>query len=75
MYQDESGANAPELVDGMIPVTYNGTNWVKADVYNEWYNYNNQKWANAVTVTEENRATYMSAEAGTVIPMEDINTM
>ena len=75
VYQDESGANAPELVEGMIPVTYNGTNWVKADVYNEWYNYNNQKWANAVTVTEENRATYMSAEAGTVIPMEDINTM
>ena len=75
VYQDESGANAPELVEGMIPVTYNGTNWVKADVYNEWYNYNNQKWANAVTVTETNRATYMSAPIGTEIPMEDINTM
>ena len=75
IYQDPSGANSPELVDGMIPVTYNGTNWVKADIYNEWYDYNNQEWANAVTVTETNRATYMSAEAGTVIPMNDINTM
>ena len=77
IYQDESGANVPELVDGMIPVTYDEekSSWVKADVYNEWYNYNNQKWANAVTVTETNRATYMSAPAGTVISMDDINTM
>ena len=77
IYQDESGANVPELVEGMIPVTYDEekSSWVKADVYNEWYNYNNQKWANAVTVTETNRATYMSAPAGTEIPMEDINTM
>ena len=74
-YTDTSGANVPKLVDGMIPVTYNGTNWIKADIYNEWYDYNNQEWANAVTVTETNRATYMSAEAGTVIPMNDINTM
>ena len=77
IYQDESGANVPELVEGMIPVTYDEekSSWVKADVYNEWYNYNNQKWANAVTVTETNRATYMSAPAGTEISMEDINTM
>ncbi len=75
VYRDESGANPPELVDGMIPVTHNGTNWVKADTSSKWYDYNNQEWANAVTVTEENRATYMSAEAGTVIPMDDINTM
>ena len=75
IYTDESGANAPELVEGMIPVTYNGTNWIKADTSSEWYNYDNQEWANAVTVSETNRATYMSAEAGTEIPMEDINTM
>ena len=69
--------NAPELVEGMIPVTYDEErkSWVKADTSSKWYDYNNQEWANAVTVTEMNRATYMSAEAGTVIPMEDINTM
>ena len=59
----------------MIPVTYDGSKWVKADTSSKWYDYNNQEWANAVTVTEENRATYMSAPAGTEIPMEDINTM
>ena len=75
IYQDESGANPPELVDGMIPVTYAGSKWVKADTSSKWYDYNNQEWANAVTVTEENRATYMSAPAGTEILMEDINTM
>ena len=75
VYQDESGANPPKLVEGMIPVTYDGSKWVKADTSSKWYDYNNQEWANAVTVTEENRATYMSAEAGTVIPMDDINTM
>ncbi len=74
-YRDASGANPPKLVDGMIPVTYNGTSWVKADIYGEWYNYEKQMWANAVTVTETNRATYMNAPSGTVIPMEDINTM
>ena len=39
------------------------------------YAYQDQIWANAVTVTETNRETYMSAEVGTEIPMEDINTM
>jgi len=69
-----SGANAPELVGDMIPVVYDGTNWVKASSDN-WYDYNNQKWANAVTTTSTNRATYTSASAGTTISMDDINTM
>lgn len=77
VYRDESGANAPKLVEGMIPVIYDEAqaSWVKADITNKWYDYNSQEWANSVTVTETNRASYMSASAGTVIPMEDINTM
>ena len=77
VYRDESGANAPELVDGMIPVVYDEAqaSWVKADTDGEWYNYQKQKWANAVTVTEKNRDTYRNAEAGIVISMDDINTM
>ena len=75
-YTDTSGANAPELVEGMIPVVYDETksSWVKQDL-DKSYAYQDQIWANAVTVTEENRATYMSAPAGTEILMEDINTM
>ena len=43
----------PELSSNMIPVKYEGNSWVKADKSNQnnsWYNYNEQKWANAVTL-------------------------
>ena len=70
--------NAPELATNMIPVTYDGNNWVKADSTNSnnsWYNYDSKVWANAVTVTEQNRSTYLNAKVGTPISMDDINTM
>ena len=84
---DTSGANAPVLASNMIPVYYDETNetWKKVDVSNTdktnpWYSYNSSgeykgMWANAVTVTETNRQTYLNATPGTVIPMDDINTM
>ena len=72
-YVDASGANAPDLADGLIPVVYDGTNWVSADTSSDWYAYGEQRWANAVTTTATNRAKYKVA--GTVIPMSDINTM
>ena len=79
---DESGANEPKITSNMIPVYYDETNsvWRKADVKNskeqyKWYDYNNKMWANAVTVSETNRQTYLNADAGTTIPMSDINTM
>ena len=67
--------NEPKLSTGMIPVIYDGTNWVKASVTSKWYDYENKKWANAVTVSESNRTKYMNAKAGTPISMDDINTM
>jgi len=72
--------NAPELATNMIPVTYDGENWVKADSTNSnnsWYNYDNKVWANAVTVTEvdNSRSDLVDAPVGTPIPMERINTM
>ena len=42
---------------------------------NRWYNYVNHIWANAVTVKEANRQTYLNANIGTPISMDDINTM
>ena len=75
LQEDPTGANRPVLAEGMIPITYDGSKWVKADkygVYNEWYDYGNQKWANAVIVTSATIETYMNANAGTAIPENDI---
>ena len=79
---DSSGANNPVLASNMIPVYYDETNsvWKKADTSNKtmenrWYNYDNHIWANAVTVTKINRATYLNASPGTTISMDDITTM
>ena len=72
---DPSGANRPVLAEGMIPITYDGSKWVKADkygAYNNWYDYGNQKWANAVMVTSTKRETYMNADVGITIPENDI---
>ena len=76
VYADTSGANSPKLVTGMIPVVYNECkqSWEKADV-GYWYDYDQQIWANAVTVTEGTRGKYTSAKAGTEISMADINAM
>jgi len=79
---DNSGANQPALTSNMIPVYYDSASdsWKKADSDNadkssQWYDYDNKMWANAVTVSETNRQTYLSAKTGTTIPMSDINTM
>ncbi len=76
---DNSGANYPDLVQGLIPVVYNSatSKWVKADSESStstygWYDYTQKKWANAVLVTETNRATYKNATAGTEITDSDI---
>ena len=74
---DTSGANLPDLVQGLIPVMYDGSKWVKADTKNgnstyQWYDYDNKLWANAVLVTDTNRATYQSATPGTTINESDI---
>lgn len=70
--------NEPELVDGMIAVSFNGTNWVKADVNNsnnEWYDYLEGNWANVVTIKdEEKRKEYIESEVGKVIDNDDINS-
>ena len=80
--EDTSNANAPVLASNMIPVYYDGTDkvWKKADVKNKaienrWYNYENHMWANAVTVKDTNRQTYLNANVGTPISMDDITTM
>ena len=84
---DTSGANKPVLASNMIPVYYDEANsvWKKADKNNSqkeyrWYSYESSgeykgMWANAVTVKEANRQTYLNATPGTTISMDDITTM
>ena len=84
---DTSGANKPVLASNMIPVYYDEANsvWKKADKNNSqkdyrWYSYSSTgeykgMWANAVTVKDTNRQTYLSATPGTTISMDDITTM
>ena len=56
---DTSGANAPELYQGLKPIKYTANGGVVfTTAYDpEWYNYSTGKWANAVTVDEENNIT------------------
>ena len=51
-YKDNSGANSPELLDNMVPVYYDGTDWIYADIYKEWYDYDKKEWANAVVLNK-----------------------
>jgi hypothetical protein len=49
-YKDASGASYPELYQGLIPIKYVDGNPVVADITQEWYDYTNHNWANAVLV-------------------------
>ena len=53
-----NGVSSPKLGDNMTAIIYDGTSqangnipegWRKASNESEWYNYENQQWANAVT--------------------------
>jgi len=62
---DNSNANRPELLQGMIPVSYNSnTNtWQKTSENNLiednlWYDYNNSVWANVVMVKDSKKQIY-----------------
>lgn len=71
----KESANGKIIVDvkaGMIPVTFDSSgNTVVADTKTEWYNYDEKKWANAVSVTSASRSNYQS-KPGTIIDENDI---
>ena len=52
-YVDRVLPSAPELSDGMVPVKWNGSNWVRTTADDEeWYDYANKEWANIVLTPE-----------------------
>ena len=49
-YNASKGVNTPDLSDGkLIPITWNGTEWVEPQSTDDWYDYTSKKWANAKT--------------------------
>ena len=77
-YDEQTGVNKPNLKSGMIPVYYDEANkvWKKADENNkdnQWYDYDNKKWANIVTVADTDKD-LREAKVGTEIPMDKITT-
>ena len=69
--------NAPVLKTGMIPITYSENKWVVADstnTDNDWYDYDEKKWANICTVSDDN-ADYRTASVGTEVPESAMTTM
>ncbi len=77
-HDDNLDGSDPEIIDGLIPIVYNDTidKWEKADVLNAaWFNYDEQQWANAASVTAATRTFYVEADPGTPVEMDDITSM
>jgi len=76
--QKANSVSKPKMDDNMIAVVYDEaqSSWTKIDPDDLiWYNYDEQKWANAVTVSSATRDNYKNADVGTPVNMNDIETM
>ncbi len=71
LYKEEIlNGTDPVIKDELIPVTLSNDGTVKyADIYNEWYSYENKEWANAVILNEG--VTY---NVGDIIQESDIES-
>lgn len=60
----------PVVNEGLIPVVFDTTSGTVVKTIgkndSDWYNYNKQKWANAVLVRESSRSTYQNTSGVTV---------
>ena len=74
---DLSGASVPELSLNMIPIKWDGTKWIKANVNNligdyQWYDYSKQEWANVALVSQSSRDGYFDAAEGAEVNEADV---
>jgi len=61
----------PVLKEDLIPITIASDGTVKkADLYTEWYNYNNKQWANAVILMDKT----ITYKEGDIIPESNIES-
>ena len=70
-YSDNTGASIPELYQGLVPVKYVNNEIVIASTSEEWYNYANHEWANAVIPTSAAR----TKTAGQTLSESEIQQM
>lgn len=69
--EDILNGTDPVLSDNLIPVIIESNGTVrKASIYEEWYKYENQEWANAVILQDENQI-YRNGE---IIPESNIES-
>ncbi len=67
IYIKEDYTPIPNLMnDTLVPVIYDGDNWIITDRYSKWYDYDKQEWANAVILTEEVKDTKQVGDTVTV---------
>ncbi len=72
-YVDQSGANYPELYQGMIPVYFENGKIYVADVTSEWYNYDDYKWANAVLIDYQNKKNKFYDDNGNLLGGHEVS--
>ena len=71
MYRDNSGASIPVIKGDLIPVIISDTGGVtKANIGEEWYNYDQSIWANAIILNDG----YGPYNDGDTIPEEAIES-
>ena len=72
VYQDTVlNGTDPVLTDNLIPVKIDNDGTVRrASLYDEWYNYENKIWANAIVLEDKTK----EVKVGEIIPENDIQS-
>ena len=72
--KNNTGIEIPNL-EGLIPIVFDTSTGTVVKTISasdsDWYNYDEQKWANAVLVTETSRSTYLNT-SGVTVSEDDI---
>ena len=77
-FNSDKGVNSPKITKGMIPVKWNGSNWVVCSISDsDWYTYGNtvetKLWANIMLSDGTYKAGIV--QDGTVVAEEDLGSM